>query len=92
MEAKERRKWRVGVGAREEILPDCPKSLIIYRFSVGHRILPDYGNHDVGLSNTMARPMKLRCCVFNKVFLVNHWRDILNCSCKWLRFSRCPKP
>ena len=20
----------------------------------------------------------LRCCAFNKVFLVNHWRDILN--------------
>ena len=20
------------------------------------------------------------------VFLVNHWRDIINCSCKWLCF------
>ena len=28
------------------------------------------GSRDVGLSNSKARPMKLRCCVFNKVFLV----------------------
>ena len=50
-----------------------------------------------GLSNSMSQPMKLRCCVFNKVFLVNHRCDILNCSCKCLCFSnsyRCigPKP
>ena len=38
------------------------------------------------LSNSMVWPMKLRC-VFNKVFLVNHCRDILNCSYKWLCFS-----
>ena len=25
--------------------------------------------------------------MFNKVFLVNHWRDVLNCSCRWLCFS-----
>ena len=42
--------------------------------------------HDVALSNRMARQMKLRCMP-NKVFLVNHWRDILNCSYKWLCFS-----
>ena len=42
---------------------------------------------DVGLSNSMVRPMKLRYCVFNKVFLVKHWHDILDCSCKWLCFS-----
>ena len=48
-------------------------------FSFGEQILPV-------LSNGMARPMKLRC-VFNKVFLVNHLRDILNCSYKWLCFS-----
>ena len=47
-------------------------------------MLPEYQTCDVGLSNSMAWPMKLRCCVFNKVFLVNHWHDILNCSCKWL--------
>ena len=65
-------------------------------FSFGKRILPEY-TCDIGLSNSMARPMKLRCCVFNKVFLVNHWHDILNCSCKWLCFSNsysriCSKP
>ena len=32
--------------------------------------------------------MKLRWCVFNKVFLVNHWHDILNCSCKSVCFSK----
>ena len=48
-------------------------------FSFCERILPEYHTRDVGLSNSMARPMKLRCCVFNKVFLVNHWRDTLNC-------------
>ena len=57
-------------------------------FSFGEQILPEYHTHDVGLSNRMAWPMKLRCCVFNKVFLVNHWRDILNCSYKWLCFSK----
>ena len=40
----------------------------------------DFDSRDVGLSNSMARPMKLRWCVFNKVFLVNHWRDIVNCD------------
>ena len=50
-------------------------------FSFGERILPEYDTRDVGLSNSVARLMKLRC-VFNKVFQVNHWRDILNCSYK----------
>ena len=44
-----------------------------------------------GLSNSMAQSMELRCCVLNKVFLINHWRDILNCSYKWLRFSSSHK-
>ena len=52
-------------------------------FSFGERILPEYHTRDVGLFDNMAQPMKLRC-VFNKVFLVNHWHDILNCSYKWL--------
>ena len=60
-------------------------------FSFGERILPEYHTHDVMLSNNMARPMKLRCCVFNKVFLVNHWYDILHCSYKWLCFSNSYK-
>ena len=51
-------------------------------FSIGERILPDHGTRDVGLSNSMPQPMKSRRCVFNKVFLVNHWNDILKCSCK----------
>ena len=52
------------------------------RFSFGERILPHYGTHNVGLFNSRARSTKLRC-VFNKVFLVNHCRDIIDCSCKW---------
>ena len=55
-------------------------------FLFGEQTLPKYHTCDVGLSNSMAEPMKLRC-VFNKVFLVSHWHDILNCSCKWLYFS-----
>ena len=51
--------------------------------SFGKRNLIDLDTYDIGLSNSMACPMTLRC-VFNKVFLVNHWRDILNSSCKWL--------
>ena len=39
---------------------------------------------DVGLSNNMARSMKLTCCVLNKVFLENHFHDIINSSYKWL--------
>ena len=31
--------------------------------------------------------MTLGYYVFNKVFAVNHWRDILNCSYKWLCYS-----
>ena len=44
----------------------------------------DFDTRDVGLSKNMAWPFKLRCCVFNTVFIVNSWRDIHNCSCKWL--------
>ena len=64
--------------------------ILLAAFSFGERILQEYHTHDIGLSN-MARPMKLRCCVFNKVFLVNHWCDILNCSYKWLSFSNSYK-
>ena len=56
-------------------------------FLFGERILPEYYTRDVRLSNSMARPMILRCCLFNKVFLVNHMRDSLNCSFKWLCLS-----
>ena len=66
-------------------------------FLFDEQMLPEYDTRDVGLSTSMALSMKLRCCVFNKVFLVNHRRDILNCRCKWLCLSnsyRCigPKP
>ena len=50
---------------------------------------------NVVLFNSMAWPMKLRSCVFNKVFLVNHWHDIRNCNCKWSCLSnsyRCIGP
>ena len=33
--------------------------------------LLDFDTHDLGLSNNIVRPMKLRS-VFNKVFQVNH--------------------
>ena len=56
-------------------------------FSFRKRKLPEYHTRDVVLSNSMARPMKLRCGVFNKVFVVNLWRDVLNCSYEWLCFS-----
>ena len=56
-------------------------------FPFVERILPEYRTHDVVLSKSMAWPMKLRFCVFNKVFLVNHRHDIFNCSYKWLYFS-----
>ena len=48
-------------------------------FSFGERILPEYRTHDVELSNSLARPVKLGC-VFNKVSIVNHWRHVLNFS------------
>ena len=60
-------------------------------FSFSERILLDIDTRDVGLSNSLARPIKLRCCVFNKVFLENHGHDILMCCCKWLCFSNCYK-
>ena len=55
-------------------------------FSFGERILPEYHTRDIGLANSIARPMELRC-VFNKVFLVSYWLHILNCSYKWLCFN-----
>ena len=43
--------------------------------------MPDYTRpRDILLPNSMARPMKLRCSVFKKVFLAIDWRYILNCS------------
>ena len=56
--------------------------------SFGERIFPEYDTRDVGLSKSMAWPMTLRCCVFNKVFVVNQWFDIHNGSCKWSCFSQ----
>ena len=47
-------------------------------------------NRDVGSSNRVARPMTLRCYVFNKGFLANHWRDIHDCCCKWLFLRNVP--
>ena len=47
-------------------------------FSLGERTLPD--TSDVGFSKSMVQAMKIRCGVFNKIFLVNHWCDILDCS------------
>ena len=52
--------------------------MCIQIYSFGERNLLDFDTRDAGLSNIMARPIKLKC-VLNKVFLVNHWRDILNC-------------
>ena len=37
-------------------------------------------NTNLRANFAMAWPLKLI------VFVVNHWRDILNCSCKWLCF------
>ena len=41
-------------------------------FSFGEQILLYLDTRDIGLFNSTAWPTKLRCCVFNKVFLVNH--------------------
>ena len=60
-------------------------------FSFGERILPEYNTRDVRFSNSIAQPIKLRCA-FNKAFLVNHWRDMFNFSCKWLCSSNSYKP
>ena len=35
----------------------------------------------------MALSMQKRCLVFKEVYLVNHLRDILDYSCKWLVFK-----
>ena len=49
-------------------------------FSFGERILSEYRTREGVLSNSVARSMTLIRCVFNKVFLVNHWRDNHNCG------------
>ena len=55
-------------------------------FNLVSEFCSDFDTRDIELSNSMVRPMKLRCCVFNKVYIVNHWRDILSYNCKWLCF------
>ena len=37
-------------------------------------------------------PTQKKFSVFNKVYLVNHLRDILDCSYKWLVFKYCYRP
>ena len=61
-----------------------------YIFSFGERILLEYRTHDDVLSNSMVQPMTLRCCVFNKVYLVNHWHNILKCclNCRLVFIDR----
>ena len=39
-------------------------------FHLGEQILLEYHSCDIVLCNSMTQPIKLRCCVFNKVFLV----------------------
>ena len=56
-------------------------------FAFGERILPDYTIRHVGLYNSLSWPLKVRCCVFNKVCIVKHWRDIHDCSSKCLCLS-----
>ena len=41
-------------------------------FSFGEQILLDNDARDLGLSNSMARLMQLRCYVFNRVSPVKH--------------------
>ena len=54
----------------------------VYNFIFSWRANID--TRDVGLSNSVARPIKLRCCVFKNVFVVHHWRATLKCSYKWV--------
>ena len=75
---------KLSLNANSMAIFHCPEQEYVYTdmVSLGERIL---------LSNSRTRPKKLRC-VFNKGFLVNHWRGILNCSCKRLCFinsNRC---
>ena len=55
-------------------------------FPFGERILLDFNTREVVLHKNMAWCLTLRSCVFNTVFLLNHWRDVLNYSCMWLCF------
>ena len=48
-------------------------SLDANSISISHRLL-GFRTSDVALSNSVARPVEIRC-VFNKVFLVNNWHD-----------------
>ena len=45
-------------------------------FPFGERMLLVNRTHSVGLAESMVLHMKLKCCVFNKVFLVNDWCGI----------------
>ena len=49
----------------------------------------------VGFSTNIALPIQNRFSMFNDVYLINHLRDILDYSCKWLVFKysyRCKGP
>ena len=45
------------------------------RSSFGEQVLPHYS--DVGFCKSTVQPMKLTCCAFNKIYLVNHCHFIL---------------
>ena len=54
-------------------------------FSFGKRILPNYDTCDIIKQYGATHGIKMMCV--QQGFLVNHWHDILNCSCKWLCFN-----
>ena len=50
---------------------------------------------DVGFRTNMVLPIQKRSSMFNEVYIVNHFCDILDHSCKWLVFKysyRCKGP
>ena len=64
---------------------------------IDFHLLSEYCQTMTLVTYGMVWPMKLKCGMFNKVFLVNHWHDILDFSCKGLCFNnsyKCigPKP
>ena len=49
-------------------------------FSFGEQIVLHFDTRDAGLPDSIEQPIKLRYCVFNKVFLANHLSNNLNCG------------
>ena len=73
-------KWHLDASSTAIFFGKYRNRCIQIYFHLANEYCHTTSTSDVWLSNSMAQPLKLRCCVFNKVFLENYWQDTVNYS------------